>query len=390
MNSFKKISIATAAALAIMGVSVTSAVAAPLAVTVATVTNATTSAAPATIAVPSTNIIDAAHAVAIAATADTGTIITFTASSTVKLVAALNTTDAPKNVTSGVAGLTATSTGASVTVYAYTTSTEVGSVTIVNGAYSTIVYVKGIAGSAYNLAVVVPAAASVGTVPAISVKTTDAFGNASSDTLTATIVGSTFADGTSVKSISPDAGNVSLATGVAGDVTVIVTGLTLVAPVTGFAAPVKAAIAKFTIADYSAQIAALNSALATEKAGRAYDVFILQSRITDLVAKSTLDLAASAEKYKSDTATVKALADAEVVKVKAELDTVKADALNAKTTANNNLADALVKSAYDIATVKATAEIAAAAAAVTYKNEYNKLAAAWNKAHPKAKVALKK
>ena len=33
---------------------------------------------------------------------------------------------------------------------------------------------------------------------------------------------------------------------------------------------------------------------------------------------------------------------------------------------------------------------AAAAAKATYKNEYNKLATKWNKAHPKAKVALKK
>ena len=61
MNSFKKISIATAAALAIVGISVAPSSAAPLAVTVATVANATTLAAPTTVAVPSATRLHLEH-----------------------------------------------------------------------------------------------------------------------------------------------------------------------------------------------------------------------------------------------------------------------------------------------------------------------------------------
>jgi hypothetical protein len=51
-------------------------------------------------------------------------------------------------------------------------------------------------------------------------------------------------------------------------------------------------------------------------------------------------------------------------------------------------AHAATKAAAD--TAAATAKAAADAAAATYKAEYNALATKWNKAHPKAKVALKK
>ena len=92
-------------------------------------------------------MIDSSNTVALAATADTGTVVNFVASG-VKLVSTLNTTDAPKNVNSGLSSISVTSQGVPVVVYAYTTSTAVGSVTITNGAYSTIVYVQGTAGDA--------------------------------------------------------------------------------------------------------------------------------------------------------------------------------------------------------------------------------------------------
>ena len=74
MKVTKKIAIATAAALAIVGVS-TVAHATPLAVTVAGVANTTTTAAPKTVAVPVSNVIDSSNTVALAATADTATVI---------------------------------------------------------------------------------------------------------------------------------------------------------------------------------------------------------------------------------------------------------------------------------------------------------------------------
>ena len=349
MNSFKKIAIVVAAALTFTGIS-TVAQAAPLVVTVASAANATTTANPVTVAVPSTNVIDAGRTIAIAATADNGTVVSFAASSTVKLVSALNTSDAPKTVASGVSALSVTSAGTAVTVYAYTTSTTVGSVTVTNGAYSTIIYIKGTAGPAYNLAVTVPTAAAVGTVPAISVTTTDVFGNASSDTVTATIVGSTFADGSSVKSVTPDVASYSLATGVAGEVTVIVTGLTLVTPVSGFPAPVKAAIAKFAVSDLAAVINALKVELAVAQAE---------------LAKAKSDASLAAAKSASDAALAKAAADKALADAKAVSD---ATALSAKV----------------------AADLATAQAAAKYKAEYNALATKWNKKFPKLKVALKK
>jgi hypothetical protein len=231
------------------------------------------------------------------------------------LVTALNTTDAPKTVASGVSSLSVTSAGSAVTVYAYTTSTKVGSVTITNGSYSTIVYIKGTAGAASNVAVAVPAASAVGTIPTITVSATDVFGNAilTGETITATVIGSTFADGSVTKTLVTStaaeatadttlvAGSktASLAVGVAGTVSVIVTGATSAATVTGLNAPVKAAQASFVVSDLNGTIASLTAQLAAEKAGRALDA---QSAATVLAAEKS---ARAAEKAASD----KALAD---------------------------------------------------------------------------------
>ena len=366
MNSFKKISIATAAALAIVGLSVAPSSAAPLAVTVATVTNATTAAAPATVAVPAANQITSGTSVALAATADTGTVVSFTASSTVKLVAALHTSSAPVSVASGVSTLSVTSAGAAITVYAYTTTTAVGSVTIVNGSYSTIVYIKGTPGAASNVAVSVPSATAVGTIPTITVSATDVFGNAiaTGETITATVIGSTFADGSSTKNLvtTTTAENAAdstlvvgsktaaLATAVVGTIQVVVTGVASASTVTGLPAPVKAATASFAVSDLNGTIARLNAELAAEKAGRALDA---QAAANTLAAE-------------------------------------RAGRAADKAAADKALADAIAKSATDSATAKAAADLALKAAAATYKAEYNALAKRWNAKNPKARVALKK
>lgn len=337
MNSFKKISLVIAAALT-GTVLATSASAAPLAVTVAGSANTTSSTAPASVTVPADNSVDSADAVAIAATADTGTVVTFTASSTVKLVTALTSGSTTVASTAGTASYSATSTGSAVTVYAYTTSTATGSVVITNGSYSTIVYVKGTTTVAYNVSVAVPAAVAVGTIPSITVSVSDIFGNAvGGETVTATLIGGTFADGSISKSIvTSTAAQVTadstltlgskkenLATAVAGTVTVAVTGATSATAVTGLAAPVKAVVSSFGVTDLNGTIAALNarvSALTSE----------VGSLNSALVAERSLRASESA------TAT------------------------------------------------------AAAVSAAKLKAEYNALATKWNKKNPKAKVALKK
>ena len=337
MKSLKKIAVASAAALALLGIQSINASAAPLVVTVAGSANATTSTAPATANVPADNTVDSADAVALTATADTGTAVSFTATGGVKLVTALSATNAVVSSSAGATSYSVTSTGAAVTVYAFTTSTATGSVTIVNGSYSTVVFIKGIAGSVSNVGVSVPTAVAVGTIPQITVSTSDVFGNPVSDTVTATLIGGVWADGSISKQIvTSTAAQVaadstlvlgskkeSLAVAVIGTVTIAVTGATSAAAITGLNVPVKAVVSSFTVTDLNGTIAQL------------------QAQINSLS---------------------KQLVDA-----------------NSTIAANKIAADAAV-----------AAKVIADAAILKEKADYNKLATAWNKAFPKKKVALKK
>lgn len=280
MKTTKKIAIATAAALAFVGIS-TSAHATPLSVTVAGVANTTTSAAPQVVAVPTSNVIDGSDTVALTATADTATAVSFVGSG-VKLVSALNTSTIPVSSTSGVSAISATSTGAAITVYAYTTSTNTGSVTITNGAYSTIVYIKGSAGPASNVVLSVPATAAVNTAPTFTVSATDVFGNpVASEPISVTLIGASFSDSSITKVITTS--SVTSAAGVTpvtvlgsatgtlsplsgGTVTVVATDTGIGSNAVGLPAPVKTAIGTFSVADLNAQIAVLNAQLATVNA----------------------------------------------------------------------------------------------------------------------------
>jgi len=353
MNSFKKVSLIIAAALTSTALVVAPSSAAPLAVTVAGSANATTATAPATANVPADNKVDSADAVALVATADTGTVVSFVSTGGVKLVLALdNAPTAPVLASAGTTSYSTTSQGNAITVYAFTTLTNTGSVTITNGAYSTIVYVKGNAGAAYNVGISVPTAAAVGTIPSVSVNVTDVFGNpVGGETVTATLIGGTWADASISKSIiTSTAANVTadstltlgskaekLAVAVAGTVTVAATGAASATAVTGIAAPVKAVVASFAVTDLNGTIAALNA------------------RVAGLTAELASVIAArSADKIAAD----KALADA--------------------------------KATSDSATVtaKVAADIALATAKAEHKAKFNALAKKWNAKNPKAKVAL--
>jgi hypothetical protein len=360
MNSFKKIAVITAAALSLVGLAVP-AQAAPLAVNVGLVANATTALSPATVPVPALNVINAASTVAISATADSGTNVTFSASPTVKLVAALNTVDAPKTVTSGVSAYAGTSNGSAMVVYAYTTSTAVGFVTVVNGAYSTVVYLKGIAGTASNVSVSVPLGTAVGTVPTIAVSTTDVFGNpVGGEPVSVTVLGSTLTGGsitgTVVTSSVTDpltgavlgTGKTTLATAVSGEITVVANGVAVAPVVTGLPAPVRAAIAKFSVADYAAELEKAKKELENEKAEHAKT----KKELEDV--KKSLE---ASKKDKEDTvkskdeALAKALADAKTLSDKAIADLLlaKAAEINALKSENTKVVSALKKSFNDLA-----------------------------------------
>jgi len=362
MNSFKKIAIVIAAALTSTALVVAPSSAAPLAVTVAGAANTTTALAPATANVPADNKVDAADAVALVATADTGTVVTFASTGGVRLVLALdNAPTAPVLASAGTTTHSATSQGVGITVYAFTTSTATGSVTITNGAYSTIVYVKGIAGSAYNIGVSVPSAVAVGTIPSVGVNVTDVFGNAvGGETVTTTLIGATWADASISKSIvTSTAANVAgdstltlgskserLSLAVAGNVTVAATGAASATAVTGLPAPVKATVATFSVTDLNGVIAGLNGQVAS--------------------------------------------LNAQLSSISSQLAAEKAARVADKTAADKAIADAKIASDSAAAIAKAGSDLALAQAAATYKEEYNALAKKWNAKNPKAKVALKK
>jgi hypothetical protein len=301
MKTTKKIAIATAAALAIFGIS-SVAHATPLAVTVNSVANVTTSAAPQAVSVPVSNVIDTSNTVALTATVDTATAVSFVGSG-VRLVSALATPTIPVTTVSGVSSLSFTSAGLPITVYAYTTSSNVGSVTITNGAYSTIVYVKGIAGVASNVLLSVPNSSATNTSPSVSVSATDVFGNpVASEPISVTLINGSFSDGSITKVLTTSA--VTSAPGVTpvtvlgsatsslsalseGTVTVVATDTSIGTNAVGLRASVKTAIATISVTDLNAQINLLNTKL---------------SKSQDDNAKSQSDLSAEKAAHASDMA----------------------------------------------------------------------------------------
>ena len=229
----KKLSILGAAVIAVSSIAITSAHATPLAVTVNGSANATTSNAPQSVAVPATNVIDAGHSVAIAATADTSTAVNFTASSNVKLVSTLNTGLAPVTVGSGTSSASVVSTGSTITEYAYTTSAAIGTVLVSNGSYSTIVYIQGTASSAYNISIATSPSAAVNTAPSVTVNATDLFGNpVGNEAITVTLVGAVFADSSVSKVLTTSPISSNDGTLVLGSAKSALAPLTTAAPIT--------------------------------------------------------------------------------------------------------------------------------------------------------------
>ena len=331
MNKFKKISavLATVVAVgALSTISASAAVSTALTVGGSSVSTGTIASNPAVLPVPADNSIDSADALKIALTGlDTGTVVSATASNAT-IVPALATVSVPVTASAGSASLSiSTGTGTTADFYVYTKTTTVGTVVVTVGGNTTTYYVKGSAGPAYNLSVVGGDSASISTVSKVYAKTTDIFGNP--------VVTTT----PTVSAINATVGSVSVSDTATGtfvfDLTApALTGtaalsVNITATDVATLAPAVKTVTKFAaITNPADALASVTAALAAEKAGRA------------------------ADKVAAD----KALADA-------------------KATA---------------ATAQATAQAAADAAAATYKAEYNALATKWNKAHPKAKVALKK
>jgi hypothetical protein len=375
MNSFKKISLVMAAALAGTVLGTATAQAVPtIAVTVSTVadTDANTLAGAAVVTVPSDNKVDAADAVKFALTGvDTGTVVTAT-SSNAFIVSALWDAAAPVTSASGSTSYSVnTGTGTTATFYVYTKSTASGTVTITNGGNTYVYYVKGTAGPAYNISPVVALSANTSSVVEYSTTVTDIFGNVpAATTPVVTVVGATVSTASAASDTTTGISKVSVTyPATAGNAAI---GFAITATdVDGLPVAVKSVTKFVTVSDLATSNAALTAQLAASVAARA----------ADATAAAT---AATAAKAAADAAL--ATATAALATANASLAKATADAALAKTAADKALADAKTASALELAAAKASADLAKA----TYVAEYNALAKKWNAKNPKAKVALKK
>jgi len=279
MNSFKKISIASATALAlvvsaVMAVPATAAVTAAVTVGVTDVaTSSQVSTTPATPTVPSDNKVDLGDTVKFVVTVATGTVVRATATDA-KLVTALDAAGAEVPASAGAASLEInTGSGTTATFYAFTTKTTAGSVVVTAGGSSSTYYLKGLAGPAYNLSVAVPTVAGLGSDVDFTANVTDVFGNAVVDaTITTSLLRGTVKTALAYDSADKRYEGVITTPATAGAVAGIAT--ISATDVTGLAKAVNEASFTIAAADLATQVATLQSLVVT-----------LESKVANRVTK---------------------------------------------------------------------------------------------------------
>jgi hypothetical protein len=315
MKSFKKVSLIIAAALtSTMLVSpAANANAGTVTLTVAgsAATGGTVVTTPVSLPVPADNSVDAADALKIAVTGvDTGTVVTAVAVNAT-LVPALSATGAAVTASSGSSTLSiATGTGTSADFYVYTKSTAVGSVSITRSGTTTVYYVQGTAGALNSITLTAPASAAAGTSQVLKVSGFDVFGNPKGGATINTLVSSS---GVALATaLTTDTATATLGTKeqtvtipATGSVTVVAYA-TVATAVTGLAAPVGSVSATIAVRDVVSELAAVNAALAAEKAGRAADKIASDKALAD--AKAVSDSATATLKAEND-ALKKTIAD---------------------------------------------------------------------------------
>ena len=286
MTSLKKPLIAIASAVALVG---TMLIAGPANASSATLTVAgsapatagTSSAAAVALPVPSDNDVSSADALRIALSGVTaGSNVTVTATNA-KIVTAVTSGSTIVKVDSGVSTATiSTGTGTTADVYVYTTTTETGTVVVTANSNTTTYYVKGTAGSAYNLNVVTPAVANLGSAVEVTATVTDVFGNA----VTNASISSTVIRG-SIGAFSYDATDkryeATLTAPATAGTTVVANTITASA-VAGLAKPSTEVISTISVADLAGQVAVLQASVAALKA----DYNSVAKKYNKLVKKS--------------------------------------------------------------------------------------------------------
>jgi hypothetical protein len=293
--SKKLIAVAAAVALALTGLVAAPAQASSFTVNVdGSTSTGTLATAPAEHAAPEQNSVNwvttssvTDTSVRIAITPTAANSYTIVGGSGVKLL----TVSTGKKITEGVESVTGTFVvGTDVTVYAYTTSTTAGTVTISSGGNTSVRYVKSAPGTAYNVSAVFPTFLAEGASGDILATLTDVFGNkiigggdsandtkknttnsnaftATGSRLTVDAVGVTVTDGTNwAWDATKAAYKHTVTSAVEGAVAIRLSLETDdYSTVSGFAKPVLSAFSSLNAADPAIQIAALTAQLAESR-----------------------------------------------------------------------------------------------------------------------------
>ena len=374
MNSFKKIALGLVAAMALGTIVATPASANTVSVAVTTKADAAdtgAAAAPLTVNVPFDNVISdtattTSEVLTLTATVVAGTPVTFATSGNAKLLTAIG---AGVTTASGVTTLTVTPASTTAVAYLYTTSTSASAVTVSVLGASTTLYVKGIAGPAFNLTLSVPATGNIGGSVVATATVSDIFGNPKATAPTFTAINATVPTVLSGLNAVADPLVVGRYTSVvtlpatAGSAAI---GASITAPtaVPTLATAVTSASAIVSSVDLAAALAAEKAAAALAAAKAASDAVSAKAAADKAVAD-----AIAAEKAAAALASAKAVSDAVALE---------------KAAAAKALADAKAVSDAEIAKLKA--DNAAALAAM--RKAFNALATQWNRKNPKARVAL--
>lgn len=266
MTSIKKPLIAIASAVALVG-AVFIAVPANAATATLTVNNAapatagTSSATAIALPVPADNSVDAADALKIALTnVATNSNVVVTATNAKVLTSLTNAKS-----DSGSASVTvSTGTGTTADIFVFTTTTSTGSVTVTANNVTTTYFVKGTAGSAYNLSVNAPATVNIGGTGDLTATVTDVFGNeVTNATISAVIIRGTI---TAFAYDSTDKRYEATVTAPSTTGTTVVSHTITASAVVGLAKPVTEVISTITVADLAGQVAALQAEINALKA----------------------------------------------------------------------------------------------------------------------------
>ena len=279
MKSFKKLSIATAAAMAIGTlVSVAPANAATtLTVNSVAAVGGTTAVNPVSIPVPDQNNVLVSKALSIVVdTLPANTVVNASATNG-KILTTIGTALAPVVATAGSATASVnTGSGNTATFYVFTTSTVDGSVVITVGGSSTTYYFKGLAGALNAITMSTPDTAAAGTTQKVILGGYDVFGNAiggssiSLQVITSAASTTTVhtTDATTAGSAVLGLKTVDVSVPATGTLTLVATA-TVAAAVTGLASPVGVAVKTVAIRDLATELASVQAQLVAERSAHA-------------------------------------------------------------------------------------------------------------------------